>query len=107
MTDSINYVEIAARQSIAIPSKLAVHLSNIKNLDDLQGFLDDVAAAEASAQILVDTELHSAAIRRLERLGFGPADYTQSKQIMLGVMFSPEVSSELGVDAEELQNLAA
>ena len=102
MTATANYVEIAARQMIAIPSRLAAQLSNLRNVDDLRGFLDKVSTAEASAQLLVNTELHNSAIRRLERLGFGPADYAQSKQIMLGVIFSREVSGELGdVAADE------
>ena len=100
MSASANYVEIAARASIAIPSRLATHLSKIKCIDDLRGFLDDVAAAEASAQILLGTDLHSAAVRRLDRLGFGPADYAQSKQIMLGVIFSPDVSKDLESEIE-------
>ncbi|HLK14761.1 MAG TPA: hypothetical protein VKT78_08150 [Fimbriimonadaceae bacterium] len=100
MKSSTSFVEIAARHSKSIPSRLAVQLSKIKNIDDLRGFLDDVAAAEASAEILVDTELHSAAIRRLERLGFGPADYQLSKKIMLGVIFSDEVSEWLEADIE-------
>ena len=100
MTETVNYIEIAARQAIPIPSRLAVQLSKLHSVDDLHDFIDDVASAEASAEILLDTELHNAAARRLERLGFGPADYRQSKKIMLGVLFSPEVSQELGCVVE-------
>jgi hypothetical protein len=101
MNATTSFVEIAARHSKSIPSRLAIQLSRVKNIDDLRGFLDDVAAAEASAEILIDTELHSAALRRLERLGFGPADYQTSKKIMLGVIFSEEVSDWLEVAIKE------
>ena len=110
MKTGTSFVEIAARHSKSIPSRLAIQLSRVKNIDDLRGFLDDVAAAEASADILVDTELHSAALRRLERLGFGPADYQNSKKIMLGVIFSEEVSDWLAeaiVEEAEAKRLLA
>ena len=107
MTAFVNYIEIAARQSIAIPCNLAVQLSKVRNVADLRDFLDELATAEASAEILVNTELHTAAGRRLDGLGFGPADYDQSKQIMLGVIFSCEVSQELEDEVDETHRRVA
>ncbi|MHB8636154.1 MAG: hypothetical protein ACYC96_06755 [Fimbriimonadaceae bacterium] len=86
-----DFADIAVRMGLEVPTKLASHLSKLHTVADLRSFLDDVAAAQASATILDGTELHGAALRRVERLGFGPADFEQSKKIMLGIVFSAEV----------------
>ena len=101
MKPTENFVALAARQGIPIPSSLEIQLAKIRFVEDLRAFLNDVEAAETAAATLVDTELHSAAVRRIERLGFGPADYSTSKQIMLGVIFSPEVLAQIEVSESD------
>lgn len=80
---------------VVVPDRLGKQLAQMTNLDDLRGFLDDVDVAESAVNLLRMTDLHSAAMRRLTRLGFGPDDYDAAKRAMLCLLFSREVETQL------------